>query len=168
MNAFTKFFKDLKHIRLDKKNIAAWKSEIGQEALDPRSDFNKFNLTISEDQMNVSYIVSIPENYQIATNDSVKYQKLMELIMPVNRYFLNIGWGEYMPYRPEFYYIESEIDDEGAEISMKDESCTYLAVWKFAPKVINDRSFWIKFSAFVGVTAFAVAGIVGALLAILL
>lgn len=159
MKKIKAFFSDIKNIWTDKQKFKEWEQFIDSEAQDPKSLFSQFRMTYSTDSKQVSYVVELPENYQYATSDAAKYQKLMELIMPVNRYFLNSGWGDYIPFHPDFLYVESELNEEGQPLQQT-ESCTYIAVWKFEPKVLNDSIFWGKFAAFSGINLGLIGGIV--------
>lgn len=161
-----KFLNNLRYLFKDKKNIKIWKKEIQEEIADQNSYFHKYDLSISEDLMRITYIIELPENYQVAASDKMKLDKLMEYALNVDQYFFNIGWAEYLPYRPEFLYVESEVNEENKQVN-KEMSCTYLAVWQFTPKIINNTTFWKEFAAFIGINSAIIASIVTSLCIIL-
>lgn len=161
------FFKKIKYIWLDKKNEKIWQEEISLQVQDPDSDFNRLNLKLSTDQRSISHILELPENYQIATSDIIKYQKLMELIMPVNRFLLKIGWAEYFPFHPQFFHFDGTIDDVSGERVSGDTSCTYIAIWTFSPLLENDKTFWRAFYACIGAVAALIGGGIAAAIMLL-
>lgn len=142
------FFTNIKQIKIDKQSKEKFIEDINLEMADPKSKFNKFKLALSEDYSSVTGIISIPENYQLAASDIMKYQKLNEIVRPINVYLATeLNWGEYLK-APDFYYIDT---DDAENTIKEEESCSYIAEWKFAPILEQQPNFWWQMAAFIGI-----------------
>lgn len=161
------FFDNIKQIKIDKQMRKEFLKDIQKEIADPKSKFNQFHLSTDENFNSITAIVSIPENYQLASNDAMKYQKLQELIKPINLYIGNtICWGEYFK-APNFYYID-EIDDEKQDNQILEEvSCSYVVEWKYAPVLDKYPNFKKEFAAFCTLNTALVGGLIALLIVLL-
>jgi len=161
------FFENLKQIKIDKKNRKQFLIDIKQEIVDPHSKFNAFHLSTDENYNSITTIVSIPENFQLAGTDIMKYQKLQELVRPINLYINNdLNWGEYFT-APNFYYIE-QLDDlkdtlEDNEV-LEEVSCSYVAEWKYAPILDKYPNFKKELAAFIGINTLILGGLIALLI----
>jgi len=116
--------KKSKQIQVDNKNLEDFRTFFRTEFADPKSDFNKFNLKLDDDEDTISCIISLPSNFD-NMSDAFKYKKLQELVKPINDYvIIKSSFVEYLSL-PEFYLIEDVEDEE--------PTGNYLAVWKFTP-----------------------------------
>ena len=106
------FFNNLKQIKIDRDNRKQFLIDIQQEIADPKSKFNEYRLAVNDNMTAITGIVSIPENFQLAGTDIMKYQKLQEVCMPITKYIAtDINWGDYFE-APNFYYIEEFDNDD--------------------------------------------------------
>lgn len=110
---------------LDIKNKKQFKKDIEGEEKDPKSKFNYFHLNKSKDELTISVLVNIPENFVVYKDERLINMKIRELIDPVTKYLsYELGWAEYLIV-PEIFHIEDEDESED------NESLTYMAVWKW-------------------------------------
>ena len=158
------FFENIKQIKIDKNIRKTFVEDIKKEITDPRSEFNRLHLSTDEKYNSITTIVSLPENYQLAGSDIMKYQKLQELVMPINKYIRdNINYGEYLA-APEFYYIDSINDNVNEDEVLSEVSCSYVAEWKYTPVLEKYPNFKWEMAAFVGINTL----LLGALAALLI
>ena len=136
------FFYNFKQIKRDKENRKLWIKEMNLEIADPKSKFNEFHMSMSEDYNTLSCIFNLPDDYQLVASDIEKYRKLNEYANIINRYINNtLNWGEYLT-APNFFHIEDADDNET-------QSCSYLAVWEYVPILSrDDNKFWAQFRIF--------------------
>jgi len=116
----------------------------------------------------ITTIVSIPENYQIAGSDPMKYNKLLETIKPITKYIAaDINWGDYFE-APNFYYIEEfDNDNKQDDEILETVSCSYVVEWKYAPILDRFPKFKLELASFIGINSVILGGLI-ALLIILL
>ena len=162
------FFNNLKQIKIDGDNRKQFLIDIQQEIADPKSKFNEYRLAVNDDMTAITGVVSIPENFQLAGSDIMKYQKLQEVCMPITRYIAtDINWGDYFE-APNFYYIE-EFDDDNKpnDEILETVSCSYVVEWKYAPILDRFPKFKWELASFIGINSVILGGLI-ALLIILL
>lgn len=158
------FFENIKQIKIDKNNRKLFLTDIEKEIIDPKSKFNQYHLAMNENKDAITTIISIPENFQLAGSDPMKYQKLQELAKPINTYIArDLNWGQYFE-APEFYYIDStnDTDNNGNEI-LEEVSCSYVAEWHYAPILDRYPNFKWELTAFISINTL----ILGALITLL-
>lgn len=162
------FFNNLKQIKIDRENRKQFLIDIQQEIADPKSKFNEYRLAVNDDMTAITTIVSIPENYQIAGSDPMKYNKLLETIKPITRYIaVDINWGDYFE-APNFYYIEEfDNDNKQSDEILETVSCSYVVEWKYAPILDRFPKFKWELTSFIGINSVILGGLI-ALLIILL
>ena len=162
------FFNNLKQIKIDKDNRKQFLIDIQQEIADPKSKFNEYRLAVNEDMTAITGIVSIPENFQLAGSDIMKYQKLQEAILPITRYIAtDINWGDYFE-APNFYYIE-EFDDNNkpSDEILETVSCSYVVEWKYAPILDRFPNFKWELVSFIGINSVILGGLIALLIVLL-
>ena len=162
------FFNNLKQIKIDRDNRKQFLIDIQQEIADPKSKFNEYRLAVNEDMTAITGVVSIPENFQLAGSDIMKYQKLQEVCMPITRYIAtNINWGDYFE-APNFYYIE-EFDDTNKpnDEILETVSCSYVVEWKYAPVLDRFPKFKWEFAFFIGINSVILGGLITLLIVLL-
>ena len=162
------FFNNIKQIKIDRDNRKQFLIDIQQEIADPKSKFNEYRLAVNDDMTAITSVVSIPENFQLAGSDIMKYQKLQEVCMPITRYIAtDINWGDYFE-APNFYYIE-EFDDDNKpnDEILETVSCSYVVEWKYAPVLDRFPKFKWELASFIGINSVILGGLI-ALLIILL
>ena len=163
-----RFFNNLKQIKVDKDNRKQFLIDIQQEIADPKSKFNEYRLAVNEDMTAITGIVSIPENFQLAGSDIMKYQKLQEAILPITRYIAtDINWGDYFE-APNFYYIE-EFDDNNkpSDEILETVSCSYVVEWKYAPILDRFPNFKWELASFIGINSVILGGLIALLIVLL-
>lgn len=144
------FFDNIKQIKIDRDVRKAFLNDIKYEIQDPKSEFNHLHLSTDEKYDSITTIISIPESFQLAGSDIMKYQKLQELARPINAYInKKLNYGEYF-LAPEFYYIDNVDDrnEDGEEI-LEEVSCSYVAEWKYAPVLDNYPNFKWELTGFI-------------------
>ena len=145
------FFENIKQIKIDKDIRKTFLEDIKNEIRDPRSKFNKMHLSTDEKYNSISTIISLPENYQLAGSDIMKYQKLQELVMPINKYIRDdINYGEYFT-APEFYYIDNINENQDEDEVLSEVSCSYVAEWKYKPALDRYPNFKWEMITFISV-----------------
>lgn len=162
------FFNNIKQIKIDRDNRKQFLIDIQQEIADPKSKFNEYRLAVNDNMTAITCIVSIPENFQLAGSDIMKYQKLQEVCMPITRYIAtDINWGDYFE-APNFYYIE-EFDDNNKpnDEILETVSCSYVVEWKYAPVLDRFPKFKWELASFISINSVILGGLI-ALLIILL
>lgn len=162
------FFNNLKQIKIDKDNRKQFLIDIQQEIADPKSKFNEYRLAVNEDMTAITTVVSIPENFQLAGSDIMKYQKLQEVCMPITRYIAtDINWGDYFE-APNFYYIE-EFDDDNkpSDEILETVSCSYVVEWKYAPILDRFPNFKWELTSFIGINSVILGGLIALLIVLL-
>lgn len=162
------FFNNLKQIKIDKDNRKQFLIDIQQEIADPKSKFNEYRLAVNEDMTAITSIVSIPENFQLASSDIMKYQKLQEAVLPITRYIAtDINWGDYFE-APNFYYIE-EFDDNNkpSDEILETVSCSYVVEWKYAPILDRFPNFKWELASFIGINSVILGGLIVLLIVLL-
>ena len=162
------FFNNIKQIKIDKEVRKSFLNDIKYEIQDPKSEFNKLFLSTDENYNSITTIVSIPENFQLEGSDIMKYQKLQEMVKPINLYIgRKLNYGEYFS-APEFYYIDNVNDTtiDGEEI-LSEVSCSYVAEWKYSPVLSKYPNFKFEMAAFIGINTLLL-GVLIALLIILI
>lgn len=162
------FFNNLKQIKIDRDNRKQFLIDIQQEIADPKSKFNEYRLAVNEDMTAITGIVSIPENFQLAGSDIMKYQKLQEVCMPITRYIAtDINWGDYFE-APNFYYIE-EFDDDNkpSDEILETVSCSYVVEWKYAPILDRFPNFKWELISFIGINSVILGGLIALLIVLL-
>lgn len=162
------FFNNLKQIKIDKDNRKQFLIDIQQEIADPKSKFNEYRLAVNEDMTAITSIVSIPENFQLAGSDIMKYQKLQEAILPITRYIAaDINWGDYFE-APNFYYIEEfDNDNKPSDEILETVSCSYVVEWKYAPILDRFPKFKWELAAFIGINSIILGGLIALLIFLL-
>jgi len=149
----TLFFSNIKQYSIDKKNRKLFVQEIQKEIENPSSQFNKLKLNCDEGLNNISWLIVVPENYQLAGTDAMIYNKLKEDSYPVLNYLSkDLNWGEYL-LSPEFYHIEDNDDDEAV-------SCTYLARCQYQPVLNKYPNFKWEFITFVGLNCLLLGSLI--------
>ncbi len=155
------FFNNLKQIKIDRDNRKQFLIDIQQEIADPKSKFNEYRLAVNDDMTAITSVVSIPENFQLAGSDIMKYQKLQEVCMPITRYIAtDINWGDYFE-APNFYYIE-EFDDDNKpnDEILETVSCSYVVEWKYAPILDRFPKFKWELASFIGINSVILGGLI--------
>ena len=163
------FFNNIKQIKIDRDNRKQFLIDIQQEIADPKSKFNEYRLAVNDNMTAITGIVSIPENFQLAGTDIMKYQKLQEVCMPITKYIAtDINWGDYFK-APNFYYIEEFDNDDNKQNDeiLETVSCSYVAEWKYAPILDRFPNFKWELAVFIGINSIILGGLI-ALLIILL
>lgn len=163
-----RFFNNLKQIKIDRDNRKQFLIDIQQEIADPKSKFNEYRLAVNEDMTAITGVVSIPENFQLAGSDIMKYQKLQEVCMPITRYIAtDINWGDYFE-APNFYYIE-EFDDDNkpSDEILETVSCSYVVEWKYAPILDRFPNFKWELLSFIGINSVILGGLITLLIVLL-
>ena len=163
-----RFFNNLKQIKIDRDNRKQFLIDIQQEIADPKSKFNEYRLAVNEDMNAITGVVSIPENFQLAGSDIMKYQKLQEVCMPITRYIAtDINWGDYFE-APNFYYIE-EFDDDNKpnDEILETVSCSYVVEWKYAPILDRFPNFKWELASFIGINSVILGGLIALLIVLL-
>ena len=156
------FFNNLKQIKIDKKIRKDFVNDIKHEIQDPRSKFNALHLSTDENYNSITTIISIPESFQLSGSDIMKYQKLQELVRPINIYInKDLNYGQYL-LSPEFFYIDNIADNDG-EI-LEEVSCSYVAEWKFSPLLDAVPAFKWELAAFIGINLAFIGSIITALI----
>jgi len=162
------FFNNLKQIKIDRDNRKQFLIDIQQEIADPKSKFNEYRLAVNEDMTAITGIVSIPENFQLAGSDIMKYQKLQEAVLPITRYIAtDINWGDYFE-APNFYYIE-EFDNDNKQSGeiLETVSCSYVVEWKYAPILDRFPNFKWELASFIGINSIILGGLITLLIVLL-
>lgn len=162
------FFNNLKQIKIDRDNRKQFLIDIQQEIADPKSKFNEYRLAVNDDMTAITSVVSIPENFQLAGSDIMKYQKLQEVCMPITRYIAtDINWGDYFE-APNFYYIE-EFDDDNKpnDEILETVSCSYVVEWKYAPVLDRFPKFKWELASFIGINSVILGGLIALLIVLL-
>ena len=162
------FFNNLKQIKIDRDNRKQFLIDIQQEIADPKSKFNEYRLAVNEDMTAITSIVSIPENFQLAGSDIMKYQKLQEAVLPITRYIAtDINWGDYFE-APNFYYIE-EFDNDNKQSGeiLETVSCSYVVEWKYAPILDRFPNFKWELASFIGINGIILGGLITLLIVLL-
>lgn len=163
------FFENIKQIKIDKNNRQLFLNDIQREIVDPKSKFNEYNLAVNDDKTAITTVVSIPENFQLAGSDIMKYQKLQEIIKPINRYINNdLNWGQYFEV-PDFYYIEQydENQKQDDDEILEEISCSYVAEWKYKPILDRFPNFKWELTAFIGINLSLIGGLVALLIVLI-
>ena len=163
-----RFFNNLKQIKIDRDNRKQFLIDIQQEIADPKSKFNEYRLAVNDDMTAITAVVSIPENFQLAGSDIMKYQKLQEVCMPITRYIAtDINWGDYFE-APNFYYIE-EFDDNNKpnDEILETVSCSYVVEWKYAPVLDRFPKFKWELATFIGINSVILGGLITLLIVLL-
>jgi len=163
-----RFFNNLKQIKIDRDNRKQFLIDIQQEIADPKSKFNEYRLAVNDDMTAITGVVSIPENFQLAGSDIMKYQKLQEVCMPITRYIAtDISWGDYFE-APNFYYIE-EFDDDNkpSDEILETVSCSYVVEWKYAPILDRFPNFKWELTSFIGINSVILGGLIALLIVLL-
>lgn len=161
------FFNNLKQIKIDKDNRKQFLIDIQQEIADPKSKFNEYKLAVNDDMTAITAIVSIPENFQLAGSDPMKYRKLQEIIEPINRYIAaDINWGDYFE-QPNFYYIEEFDDNKSSDEILETISCSYVVEWKYAPILDKFPNFKLELTTFIGINSLILGGLIALLIVLL-
>ena len=163
-----RFFNNLKQIKIDRDNRKQFLIDIQQEIADPKSKFNEYRLAVNDDMTAITGVVSIPENFQLAGSDIMKYQKLQEVCMPITRYIAtDINWGDYFE-APNFYYIE-EFDDDNKpnDEILETVSCSYVVEWKYAPILDRFPKFKWELASFIGINSVILGGLITLLIVLL-
>ena len=161
------FFANIKQIKIDKENRKSFLRDIEEEIIDPKSRFNYFHLSTNEDKTAITTVVSIPENFQLAGSDIMKYQKLQEVVRPINFYINNeLNWGQYF-LAPNFYYIDEINDSPSDDEILEEVSCSYVVEWKYEPVLKKYPNFKWELTSFIGINTLLIGGLI-ALLIILL
>ena len=125
-------------------------NDIKYEIQDPKSEFNQLHLSTDENYNSITTIISIPENFQLAGSDIMKYQKLQELARPINMYISKkLNYGEYF-LAPEFYYIDNVEDMKDGEEILNEVSCSYVAIWNYSPILNKFPKFKWQLTSFIG------------------
>lgn len=115
----------------------------------------------------ITAIVSIPENFQLAGSDPMKYRKLQEIIEPINRYIAaDINWGDYFE-QPNFYYIEEFDDNKSSDEILETISCSYVVEWKYAPILDKFPNFKLELTTFIGINSLILGGLIALLIVLL-
>lgn len=164
-----RFFNNLKQIKIDRDNRKQFLIDIQQEIADPKSKFNEYRLAVNDDMTAITGVVSIPENFQLAGSDIMKYQKLQEVCMPITRYIAtDINWGDYFE-APNFYYIE-EFDDNNKSNDeiLETVSCSYVVEWKYAPILDRFPKFKWELASFICINSVILGGLITLLIVLLL
>lgn len=162
------FFNNLKQIKIDRDNRKQFLIDIQQEIADPKSKFNEYRLAVNDDMTAITGVVSIPENFQLAGSDIMKYQKLQEACIPITRYIVtDINWGDYFE-APNFYYIE-EFDDANKQSDeiLETVSCSYVVEWKYAPVLDRFPKFKWELASFIGINSVILGGLITLLIVLL-
>ena len=134
MNKLKKQFQILKQGYYDIKNFYKFKKDMIKEADFSKSDFNKYHLNLNKYKTVIYTQLDIPENFEEAGSDEMKYQYLLDLIKPINNYLQNkLFWGEYLVYN--FLHFENE-EDPNQKIR------SYIVTWAFTPISINTFKFY--------------------------
>ena len=154
------FFDNIKQIKIDKQKRIQYLEDIKIEIQNPDSQYNKFQLSSNEDYTSVSYVTSIPENYQIAGSDIMKLGKLQEDIRPIMEYLIKLGYGDYFT-APQYFYVDEEDDQQNAVLN--EVSCTYIVKWDFQPVLNRYPKFKWQFVAFIGINVLILAAVVSAI-----
>jgi hypothetical protein len=133
---FKNLIADIKLARLDIKNKKDFIKDFNYELEDPTSFFSVQGMKLEpKNAERISMIVILDETFAQYNDDMLVMQRLNDIANGVNRYLTNpFGWAEYF-YAPEIY----KIDDP--DLKRDETSLTYLLTWKWAPKVINTKSF---------------------------
>jgi hypothetical protein len=133
---FKNLINDIKLARLDVKNKKDFINDFNYEMEDPTSFFAVQGMKLEPKNADrISMIVVLDETFAQYNDDILVMQRLNDIANAVNRYLTNpFGWAEYF-YAPEIY----KIDDP--DLKRDETSLTYLLTWKWAPKVINTKSF---------------------------
>ena len=162
------FFNNLKQIKIDRDNRKQFLIDIQQEIADPKSKFNEYRLAVNEDMTAITGVISIPENFQLAGSDIMKYQKLQEVCMPITRYIAaDINWGDYFE-APNFYYIEEfDNDNKQDDEILETVSCSYVVEWKYAPILDRFPKFKWELASFVGINSVILGGLITLLIVLL-
>lgn len=162
------FFNNLNQIKIDRDNRKQFLIDIQQEIADPKSKFNEYRLAVNEDMTAITSVISIPENFQLAGSDIMKYQKLQEVCMPITRYIAtDINWGDYFE-APNFYYIEEfdDVNKPNDEI-LETVSCSYVVEWKYAPILDRFPKFKWELTTFIGINSVTLGGLIALLIVLL-
>ncbi len=156
------FFNNVKQIKIDREKRKSFINDLKHEIQDPRSQFNSLHLSTDENYNAITTIVSIPESFQLAGSDIMKYQKLQELVRPINIYInKDLNYGQYL-LSPEFFYIDNIADNDG-EI-LEEVSCSYVAEWKFSPLLDAVPTFKWELAAFIVINLAFIGSIITALI----
>lgn len=154
------FFNNIKQIKKDKNAKKSFINDIKQEIQDPRSKFNLLHLSTNENYSSITTIISIPESFQLAGSDIMKYQKLQEIAKPINLYINNdLNYGNYF-LSPEFYYIDNIPENTDEDEVLSEVSCSYVAEWKFAPMLDAYPNFKWEMTAFIGINSMIIGGLI--------
>lgn len=162
------FFNNLKQLKIDRDNRKQFLIDIQQEIADPKSKFNEYRLAVNDNMTAITGVVSIPENFQLAGSDIMKYQKLQEVCMPITRYIAtDINWGDYFE-APNFYYIEEfDNDNKQSDEILETVSCSYVVEWKYAPILDRFPKFKLELASFIGINSVILGGLVALLIVLL-
>ena len=148
---FGKHFGILKQGILDIKNFIKFRKTIITEEQSPKSKFNELGLHANKLKNIIYTVKDIPENYETAGTDAMKYYYLIDLCRPINNYFQStLNWGEYMIY--EFWHFEN-LDEP------KENVFTYQIEWHFKPICLFRPMFWFDLVIACGAAAALVCGL---------
>lgn len=164
----SQFFNNIKQIKIDKENRKSFINDIKHEIQDPKSKFNQLHLSTDEKYNSITAIISLPENFQLAGSDIMKYQKLQELVRPINLYIANnLNYGEYF-LSPEFYYIDNVGNDNNNDDEILEEvSCSYVAEWKYSSVLAAYPNFKWEFTSFIGINLILLGSLITLLIILL-
>jgi len=163
------FFENIKQIKIDKDNRKQFLIDIEREMADPKSKFNEYRLSMNDDKTAITTIVSIPENFQLAGSDPMKYQKLQEIIRPIYRYINeDINWGQYFE-GADFYYIDQYDEDQKPDDDeiLEEVSCSYVVEWKYKPVLDRFPNFKWELTTFIGLNTLILGSLIAVLIVLL-
>ena len=141
----------------DKKAKKRFPKIIKEVAEDRESVFNQYSVKYQNNYKQVIYVITIPEEYQIAGQSWQIMDKLNETSYFISRYLREVlGIGDNLS-MPEYFHLE---DPSNNDIP----SCRYLAMWQYQPVLKSKKiPYIINSSIFV-----SSIGIIGLILGLIL
>ena len=122
--------------KADKKNKKTFISTVKSELEDRNSFFTIYNIRVDSDNYKqITYLINIPAEFQIAGQDWQIKDKLDESSYIVSRYLkTELGYINNIN-GPEYYHLEDPTDDK--------VSTQYLAVWNFVNQLKSKKRIYI-------------------------
>lgn len=161
-NWFKQIFSDIKLAYLDIKNKKQFISEFRDEQNDPKSMIARMGVVLDpKTHTKMSMITVLDEIFAQYEDERLITNQLNEVAKVFNQYLVYpFGWAEYF-YRPSYYRIYDE------DMKKDETSVTYLITWQWAPKMINNKKFWLRLSGFITGCLCLLAGIITGIMLIL-
>lgn len=122
--------------KADKRNKKSFISTVKTELKDRNSFFTMYNIRVDSDNYTqITYLINIPAEFQIAGQDWQIKDKLDESSYIISRYLkTELGYVNNIA-GPEYYHLEDPSDDK--------VSTQYLAVWNFINQLKSKKRIYI-------------------------